>query len=515
MQKLFLRGVKLFSHPGAETLLSVRFQVLCMGPEELFRKCMEGGIGRLVKGGDFYKYFRSPFLVWCDAFAPAGERDPESAYMEMIFENGRSFEDEIAKEQFPGSLDLDPTSHEKAFLQALEALFQGVQYVRNGILYYLPGGFVAVPDVLVRKEGPSLFGDWHYEVVEIKSSKQIKEEHIMQAAYYNHLLGILQGVTPAQFALIDGQKEKRVFEHRECEQAVLRTIGAIRGILQGKQPAPAKLDWPWSSFSVKVLREQQDLSLIPNLYSAHKEILAGRGVRTLQDLFGLGILGVRGIPFDTLERYRRSAKAIFQGRHTFLQKPFLPEAGLELFLDFEGVEQMRVNGKAISLDYLIGVLAREGGQESFIPFVAETPRDEHEMLLSFLKFLRERGLAGKQAKEMAIYHFGPYEKSHLARLLDRYGVDRRLAEKILASMVDILQVSRKSVIFPTHSYALKEIGKYLGFQWKGVDDAKDAIALYLDFLKSGNRESLEKIIQYNQDDCLALRRVKDFLVWGT
>lgn len=479
-----------------------------MGPEDIFKKCMHGSLNRLVKGGLVYQYFRSPFFVWCNAFGLKEEKDPESAYMNMIFEYGRNHEDEVCDEIYPGGISIDPTLHEKAFVQALEGLFAGEKYIKNGIFYFLPESLVAVPDVLELKPGPSLFGDFHYEVVEIKSSGQIREEHIMQAAYYNYIISIIQGMTPEKFVLVNGQKEKTEFLYSDYEKKVIDTIREIKEIFKGKQPIPERVGWPWESFSLKKLKEMKSISLVPNLYSSHKKLLHNAGVQTLDDFFNLNILRVDGMRSETLEKYRKSAKAILQGKHSFIEKPFLPEGKTEIFMDFEGVQCVRFNGKKVSGDYLIGMLVREDGKERYIHFVSESLENEHEILLDFLKFLRDRD-------DYIIYHYGSYEKAHLAKMINKYGIDEGMAEKVIGSMVDILQVAKNSVVFPTHSYSLKQVAGYLGFSWKDLGNAKDSIALYLEFLESGNRQVLDKIITYNHDDCIALKRVKDFLVWGT
>ncbi len=478
-----------------------------MGPEDVYGKYMQGSLKNLVKGGLVYKYFINPFFVWCEAFAPREEMDPKSAYMEMILRNGRDHEDEVCRELYPGGVSLDPTLHEKAFMQSLDAMFSGEKYVKNGIFYNLPESFVAVPDILVKEPGASIFGEWHYEIVEVKSSKQIRNEHVMQAAYYNHVISLLQGFTPKKFFLVDGQKSIQEFRYSEYREKVIGVIGDIKNIYAGRKPPAEKLGWPWESFSVRMLKEAKSISLIPGLYSFHRQALQEKGIRTLEDFFSLNILDVNGIGQETLDRYRKSAKALLKGSHMFLDKPRLPEGKTEIFMDFEGVEQARFGDKKISGDYLIGMVVREDGKDRYIPFLAPDLEKEHEMLLEFLRFLK-----GKE--EFTIYHYGSYEKTHLAGLLNKYCINPEFAQKIIDSMVDILQLVRKSVAFPTHSYSLKEIGKYLGLTWSGIGDAKDSIILYMDFLKNGSKDSLDKIVQYNKEDCVALMKVKDFLVWG-
>jgi len=473
----------------------------------LMQQFMNGSHRRLVKGGLFYKYFQSPFFVWCDTFAPKEEKDPDSAYMMMILENGRIHEDVVCEEQFSGGLTLDPTLYEVTFKDALEGMFAGEQFIKNGIFYNLPGRQVAVPDVLVKRPGRSVWGDWHYEVVEIKSSKQIREEHIMQAAYYNYLIGGLQGFTPETFVMIDGQKESSTFQYADYKDKVLKTITDIKNIFAGFEPPVEKLNWPWHDYSLKRLREQKGVGLIPGLPARHRELLEASGIRTLDNFFSLNILSVTGIMPPTLERYRQFAKVFLQGKHMFREKPFLPEGKVEVFLDFEGVDGMRIKGNVLSGDYLIGAVVRGVGEERYVSFVAETMEQEHEMLLSFLKFLKELDGA-------VIYHYGSYEKSHLAKMFQRYGIDETFSKQVIGSLVDLLQVTRKAVVFPTTSYTLKDIAGYLGFTWKGVASAKDSIVLYMDYVQ-GNKQALDEIIQYNKDDCLALKRLKDFLVWGT
>jgi len=479
-----------------------------MNIEQLFEKCMKGGLRKMIKGGLVYKYFINPFFVWCDAHAPKEEMDPESPYMNLIFKKGRDHEDDVCREMYPGGVDIDPTKHGEAFKESLAAMASGEKYVKNGIFYYLPKRMVAVPDVLVKREGKSDFGDYFYEVVEIKSSAQIRTEHIMQAAYYTYMMGIIQGFTPERFFMVDGAKKVTEHNYVDYKDKVIDTNQEIINILEGRAVPPSKVGWPWTSFSIKKLKEMKHISLIPNMHSTHKEALLEAGVNTLEDFFTLNILAAGKIRPETMERYRLCAKSIIQGKHIFLDKPFLPEGKTEIFMDFEGVNDMKIRDERITCDYLIGALVRKNGSEEYLSFVSQEPGKEHEMLFEFLKFLKAK-------EDYVIYHFGSYEKAHMASMLHKNGIEESLAQKILDSMVDVLPMAKKHVVFPTHSYSLKELAKYLGFSWRDLGDAKDSIVLYLDYVENNNKASLDKIVTYNEDDCVALKKVKDFLVWGT
>jgi hypothetical protein len=66
--------------------------------------------------------------------------------------------------------------------------------------------------------------------------------------------------------------------------------------------------------------------------------------------------------------------------------------------------------------------------------------------------------------------------------------------------------------FPTHSNSLKDIGKLLGAVWS-ADDASGIRSLAWRLAwESGREEALKaQLLVYNQEDCLALRRVTEFV----
>jgi uncharacterized protein len=78
-------------------------------------------------------------------------------------------------------------------------------------------------------------------------------------------------------------------------------------------------------------------------------------------------------------------------------------------------------------------------------------------------------------------------------------------------MIDVLSLVRKNVAFPTVTMSLKEVSKFLGFKYRGMADAQESIVLYLQFLETGERELLKRILDYNEDDVRATMIVKDFI----
>ena len=77
------------------------------------------------------------------------------------------------------------------------------------------------------------------------------------------------------------------------------------------------------------------------------------------------------------------------------------------------------------------------------------------------------------------------------------------------------KVATDSVAFPTYGNGLKQIAVYLDFRWRHKDvSATESIAMYLDYVNNseGSEIKFQKIIDYNEDDCIATRVIKDWLV---
>ncbi len=116
-------------------------------------------------------------------------------------------------------------------------------------------------------------------------------------------------------------------------------------------------------------------------------------------------------------------------------------------------------------------------------------------------------------EDYVIYHWHNYERTHMERLIERYGFSHE-AEPILDSMRDLYKDAVANFAFPTYGNGLKEIAAYIGYKWKHADvNAMESIAMYFEYVKDPdvNREKLEKVIDYNRDDCMATMLIKDWL----
>ncbi|HLF54285.1 MAG TPA: TM0106 family RecB-like putative nuclease [Candidatus Nanoarchaeia archaeon] len=475
-----------------------------MDVEKLFEQCLANKHRSrfTITGRTVYNFVITPFSVWCDIFAPAEERDPLDKYMHLLFERGRQHEQDVRKALFSDAVEISLTSFETGFKHVLEACQKGVKSIVGAPVFYLPEDIYGIFDVLERDDShSSIFGDYHYVVKEIKSAKHIKPEYVLQAAFYNYVLGKVQGYTSPKFYLINREKEESEFAYEKYSEQLMHAISGVREIFNGKVPSPTakSCKWPWESYCTKKAISADDVSIVPFVGSVLKEKLNRLGIMTVKQLASQPV-EVPDVPPATWKKIRISAQAWVEKKPIVISKPRLPKSDVDLFLDFEGTDEIQGEEGMVRVDYLIGLLVKEK-EAHFRPFVAENLADEGRMFHEFLSYM-------KKYPDAPIYHYGPYEKTHLSHLGQKYTAD---VSHILVRMIDLLPLVRRCVAFPTMSQSLKDIGRFLGYSWRGMSDAQESIVLYMQFLETKERELLKRILDYNEDDVRATMVVKDYL----
>jgi uncharacterized protein len=452
-----------------------------------------------IRASQISTYTKSPFLLWADAFADKSQQDELNAFQEMLFERGDEHEKSIIDTYYPDAQEVVFKDALEGFEQTKELLMQGVDSITQAPLFWLEERLRGRPDVLEKREGPSIFGNHHYVVKEIKYAKNLKEHHVLQAAFYNKLLGHIQGYAPKEFILINNEAEEFVYVFEEYKELLETTLSNVRKILSGDvTPLPAyNEDWPWTTFANTLATENQDITLLFKLGSSMRKRLQEVHVHTLQDFLDADqevLLSVKGIGKGTYLRLIRQAQSLLEDAPVVIKQPTLPTSSKELYFDIEGDTEL-------GIDYLYGIL----DEGNFIAFWAENPEDEQDMWNDFCAYI------GALPDDAVLYHYAPYEKQSIKKLRRKYGCEKQLYDKMLSMLVDLFSVLTKSVTLPLTSYSIKPVAKYLDFSWR-ADDAGGANSMewyrrYLD----GSEEMKQKILDYNHDDVIATQKVKEFL----
>lgn len=481
--------------------------------DQLYATCLTKGENSTMTARDVYDYCVSPFVVYCEKFVPLENKDPLTEYEQLLVEQGKAHENQITSEKYSGFEKKEYKTYEEGFKLVLGDMKKGLEAILGAPVFYLPEGMVGVVDILERRDGvPSIFGAYHYVVKEIKLAKNLRDKHVFQAAFYNYLIGKIQGYIPSSFYLINRDHDE--FEHYYDEKSLFEKVTDIRSILMGKKVSPTYGSCDstqWKTFSNDQAIRLRDVSLVNGCGASFKEKLVQNGIATFDQLAQTPkekLTLIKGIKDKTASKFLNSSQALVQGKHIRIGScDEFPLKSTEIFLDLEGTGEQPEGDEIISIDYLIGILVRKRGQIKYIPFLAEDLNKEKEMFYNFVNWV------GKQS-DFIIYHWHSYERVHLERMAMRHDLSQPMLDSIFPNMRDLYKDATEAFAFPTYGNGLKEIAPYLGYKWKHQEiNALESIAIYLDYVqdKNKNKERMQKVIDYNTDDCEATLLIKDWL----
>ena len=409
---------------------------------------------------------------------------------------------------------------ERGEAATLELMQRGVDYIYKGVLLatYSEGyTLLSRPNLLVKQPGQSRFGDWMYVPAGIELGKRPKQEYQVVAAFHAQVLATVQGVVPEIAWLL-----LRRTNDRSYAVDLFKWIPRMQQILEEfiqvlELPNPPEVFISrqkcnlchWYSQCYAVAQSEKHLSLLPGVTPIRYTQLQALAITTLESLANTSpstLENLLGFDREVAPKLVVQAQSALERRPIILPYP-LPikditfTAPIELYFDIEAQPDL-------DLDYLLGVLVvdRLANTEQFYSFLAEKPEDEELVWQQFLDLVW-------QYPEAPIYHFCVYEFDTVKRLAKLYNTPYASVRPILNRFVDVYEQLTQSVALPVESYALKAIARWLGFEWreKEASGAK-CIYWYDQWLETGDRTLLEIIQSYNEDDCRATHRVKDWLV---
>jgi predicted RecB family nuclease len=191
------------------------------------------------------------------------------------------------------------------------------------------------------------------------------------------------------------------------------------------------------------------------------------------------------------------AAAIRDKKVYVLNPPALPESSVQIYLDMEGDQERH-------FVYLLGMLIIENGVESWHSFWADNQEQESQLLQHFREIVCKYD-------NFVLFHYGSYETSFFKRMRRIYGKKKAIA-KVLECSCNILSIIHSHVYFPVYSNSLKDVGKYLGCTWSNDNAGGLQSIVWRQRWEEIRSQTLRHELEtYNHDDCMALRKVVDFL----
>ena len=112
-------------------------------------------------------------------------------------------------------------------------------------------------------------------------------------------------------------------------------------------------------------------------------------------------------------------------------------------------------------------------------------------------------------KNPAVYHYGSYEARFLKKMRREASVKKR-SDQLTGRLVNVLASIYGYFYFPTYSNGLKDIASALGFTWTEKDASGVLSLVWRRRWEQGGRDEFKnKLVEYNLEDCAALRIVTE------
>jgi predicted RecB family nuclease len=421
---------------------------------------------------------------------------------------------------------------------------QGVECIYKGVLlapYSEDVTLLSRPHLLIKQQGRSKFGDWVYIPANIQLGKRPKLEYQIVAAFDAEMLAISQLADPPTALLILRRTDAYEVSlskwiplmHLSVEECISTLNSSeIPEVFISRQ----KCNFcGWLPQCYAAAKATEHLSLLPGVTPNRYSDLQTINLVTLESLATANPDKIDTLPsFESKSAQQlvlqaqsvklnspiilpfSSAYEIQQTLPTptsqtvlrdLLQSKYLPPqpesliAPIELYFDIEAQPDL-------NLDYLLGIVIcdRIANTEKYYAFLAESPAEEEKVWQQFLNVV-------EQYPQAPIFHFCPYEVDTVKRLAKLYHTPKEQILLLLTRFIDIYEQVAQTVVLPTESYALKALARWLGFEWRNPEaNGSQSILWYDKWLETGDRTLLDAIVQYNEDDCLATRHLKNWFV---
>ncbi len=450
----------------------------------------------------------------------------EHDHLERLRAEGRSIVEiapELRSARTPDELRAAAAATETAMRDGADVVFQAT---------FFDGRWRGHADFLVRADRPSRLGAWSYDVADTKLARHVKASALVQMCVYADLLRALQGVAPETLTVVTGDGAGHGF--RFADFAAFHRLVKTRfeervfGDLARAPTYPDPVDhcrvcgwWP----TCIARREADDhLSLVAGMTRTATERLMGDGIRTLAQLGETAPwAGARDLSPATFARLRGQAALQLAGRQTDqllyeLLEPdpdqpthglaALPEPSpLDVFFDIEADPWIGDAG----LEYLLGWSEVVEGVDGYHPIWAH---DRDAEKAAFERFIDQVIARLDRDPAMHVYHYAAYEKTALRRLMTRYATREDEVDRILRAgvLVDLYQVVRQGLRASVDSYSIKRIERFYLAQREGpITRAGFSVVEYERWLGDGDAQHLRDLADYNRDDCVSTRGLRDWL----
>lgn len=494
-----------------------------------------------ISASTLYDFDTCPHKVWRDIWGPQEEKNPfPNEFVKLLWERGIAHEKDVMASLYDFT-DLSAGSLAERFHKTKTALESGASLIYQGVLEV--DNLRGIPDLLERQV------DGTYLPIDIKSGMgregvdedndvpgKLKPHYALQIALYADVLIRLGYATAHRGIILDKDGNRVLYDldqpqgsrtpqtwWERYQQALLEVQGLVAGTTKNLPALKGACKLcPWGESCKKWAKETDDPTTLFYVGRSMRDTLSEDiGVDKSVELLDLDVpelmakkkgekTFLKGIGQPTLE------KAIARSKISHVTKePVLyhliqfPDVPTEIYLDIE-------DDPTQEIVYLHGLYIRtdKNPKGEFKAFVAKSADDagERGAWVELWQYIRSL-----TPGSFAVYYYSRHEKTTYRNLQKKYP-DVATEDEVEqffdpTQAIDLYtDVVLKHTDWPLSSYSIKELATYCGFHWRDkTPSGALSIKWYNDYLQNNNQNLLQRILDYNEDDCIATMVAKDKL----
>jgi predicted RecB family nuclease len=397
-------------------------------------------------------------------------------------------------------------------------------FLANAVLGGAEVEIVGVPDFLI------LDGNG-YLIRDSKMARRIDGDNhpeiLLQIQLYGWLFEKSCGAAPKGLQVHSGTGEI-VAVHYDGGKSALEELERLLALKQLTAEPYEPVGWSkcigcgftdrcWSQ-----AEKSADVALVYCVDQSLARTLHNQGIRTRKELlanFDAVSLSELKRPYGnreqrvgkTAERILKFADAMERKQETVFAVPAIPLHKDFVMFDLEGMPPhldeldriylwgMQVFGeKPSEFEFALSGLGVDGDKECWLGFLANAKQ-----------IFETYG-------DIPFVHWAPYEQTYLRRYVERFGDSEGIARRVEANLLDLLTVTRDSLVLPLPSFSLKVVEDYVGFERKEAEyGGAWAMATFIEATETSDegkrKELLDKILAYNKEDLEATWAVFQWL----
>jgi uncharacterized protein len=473
---------------------------------------------------DLIVYLESQFASWMDRYyldypdkiTPDAEREDMKILQALGYEHEGRFLTQLKSKK------LTICENPKDANTTINAMRSGADIIFQAKLGQ--DKFAGKADFLVKVDGLSNLGNYHYEVWDTKLAHKTKPYYLIQLLCYAEMFEDIQGRLPEFIQVVLGDKTEQRFRtgdflyyYRQIKQSFLEFHDSFN---VNNKPEPYKTEnfGRWETEAINYLRKIDHLSQVANIRRDQVSKLKTANINTVNELSQSTLDHVTKLDDKIFASLRKQARLQIESAN--LEKPKYelipqdinnPHRGLALLprtspsdvcFDMEGDPYSEAGH-----EYLFGVTYSNNGKIEFKDWWAYTIEEEQKAFEEFINWIYTRW---QHDQNMHIYHYASYETTALKRLMSLYGSRENEIDTLLRNnvFVDLYNMVRQSLKVGEPSYSLKNIEHLYRDKRKGdVGTAIDSVIYFhrwqdnKDGKDWNNSQILKTIRDYNQEDC--------------